>query len=704
MDAKVPLTGAAISAVALALAVWSYDHDRRGIFAKAQEGAWHQAEQAAEKINTILARVVPVNEALIEALQGERWDEQSAYRELERIAHEHPFLFGVGIAYAPAPSQGARLDSFYVCKDLIRGGHRRAPLRRDYTVEPFYRNPVEQRRGVWQEPHYGKSSQTWIANYSAPIFAPSAPNGEPIGVAFVTLSLDDYREILTSLDLGDTGYGFILSQEFRVIAHLRSDYLGRELMAIAKTLGDASLEAVVRLARQGQGGPFDYTDRLTQQKSWIFFEPIATTGWSLGVVFLKQEMAAELRALKPRKTLILVAVVALLLSLIGLDLALHAKQLSAFWRASLLTALTLLAGSIGQVRLSLYDASPTEHSVAPLVDQMGLDRFVERHGEHTPVSTGIFVQSLSFASSTDVELCGFVWQRLAPDSPVPPGFFLPEAIDGDIGSTEPALYGSAQSGVLGWHVQTTLRQRFDYKRYPFDQKHIWVRLRHADRAIPAILVPDLTSYDSTNPAFLPGLSGPEDSGLVLPGWTIERSFFGERQHRYSTSLGLEGTARHGEELYFNIILRRRPGSVLIGHFVPLFVVLVMLFGMLTSTTRKSAKNTLVDFSFWNHLGSVSGLFFVAALAHNQLRREVPEDLIYLEYFYFIVYLMILASSINAFLVASGAGREVDSVRSHRFYDGLSSFVSYQDNLAPKLLFWPVVMAMIFAVTLWTFYA
>jgi hypothetical protein len=67
------------------------------------------------------------------------------------------------------------------------------------------------------------------------------------------------------------------------------------------------------------------------------------------------------------------------------------------------------------------------------------------------------------------------------------------------------------------------------------------------------------------------------------------------------------------------------------------------------------------------------------LAHVQVRRQFAgSGLVYIEYFYLIMYVVILLTALNAYVFSLG--------KQNRF-----NLIHYHDNLIPKAAFWPVVL-------------
>ena len=105
--------------------------------------------------------------------------------------------------------------------------------------------------------------------------------------------------------------------------------------------------------------------------------------------------------------------------------------------------------------------------------------------------------------------------------------------------------------VLGWRFKTTLRQQFDYSRYPFDREDVWIRLKSNDST--SVLVPDFDSYNSLIPETFPGM----DRSFLLEGWEPQKTFFSYRLNSYSTNFGVGNFANSNvPELYFNVDVKR----------------------------------------------------------------------------------------------------------------------------------------------------
>jgi hypothetical protein len=70
---------------------------------------------------------------------------------------------------------------------------------------------------------------------------------------------------------------------------------------------------------------------------------------------------------------------------------------------------------------------------------------------------------------------------------------------------------------------------------------------------------------------------------------------------------------------------------------------------------------------------------------GQVLHEHPGS--YLEYFYFVMYFAVLAVAANSYAIAHKPPR----------------WLAYEDNLVPRLLFWPAIVGVLFLVTMIFFY-
>ena len=308
------------------------------------------------------------------------------------------------------------------------------------------------------------------------------------------------------------------------------------------------------------------------------------------------------------------------------------------------------------------------------------------------IPTGVFIQSASFKSSTDVNLIGFIWQYYSLDFPFERGFSFPEEIDSSFGFVETAydktiIYNGAPHQLIGSRFDVTVRQSFDYSSYPLDFLNIWLRIWPKDWTDHAsiILVPDFQSYEAERRADF-GLDG----DLVQGEWDIVRTFFSYQNIRYDTNFGLSSRAKNTtyNEFFYNLAAERKFINAFVINLVPLLVVSLLLFSALMTISNDKEQARLFGYSASGILGTCSALFFVVLLSHIQVRGLfVDSGLVYIEYFYLVLYVMILLVALNGYLFSLTGDRRVALL--HR-----------NDNFLARVSYWPLLSWSLAGMTWW----
>ncbi|NEQ71363.1 MAG: hypothetical protein F6K21_38975 [Symploca sp. SIO2D2] len=321
------------------------------------------------------------------------------------------------------------------------------------------------------------------------------------------------------------------------------------------------------------------------------------------------------------------------------------------------------------------------------VEQYLTNKFPHLTQERTP--TGLYIQSLKFNSSSEVNVTGYLWQLYEqekyldiPGDEIPVGFIFPEAIDsGNNLETTFAYRDPVDDGneVIVWYFETTLKQSFDYTKYPFDYKTVWIRIWSRDFQRKSILVPMLESYKSTIKKDSFGF----EPSIVLDNWTITNTFFNYRTFNYNTQFGIwDDDKKNTPELYFNLVIKRSFINSFIVFILPLIIIACLTFATLLMITKDEEQASKYGMNTSGVIGVCSGLFFVVLLSQVQIREQFAgSPVVYVEFFYPLMYITLLGVSVNSFLF----------FHSNKENNLVLQWINYEDNLIPKLLYWPLLL-------------
>jgi len=350
--------------------------------------------------------------------------------------------------------------------------------------------------------------------------------------------------------------------------------------------------------------------------------------------------------------------------------------------------------------MNKYEVDPPQ-----LVNEQATNEYLKKHWEDPlalaspdakatiKIKTGIFIQSLQFFNSSEVHLTGYIWQRytdglhdLIKPNKGEIGFILPEQVNSgnDIKPREVYRVQDGNEEVIGWYFEATLKQPFDYDLYPFDHKTVWVRMWPQKFSENIVLVPDFQSYKATGAHDIFGI----EENIVLGTWNRENTYFDYQLTSYDTDFGISDyIGQEGfPELHYNFVVKRKFENAFIVYLLPLFLVSALLFAALLTVSSKEELTGKLGFNTSGFIGASSALFFVVMLAHIQLREQFAgTSIVYIEYFYVLMYGLLVTATANTYLFSINATR-------------WSKVISYNDNIIPKVAYWPVVLGSLILIT------
>jgi hypothetical protein len=430
------------------------------------------------------------------------------------------------------------------------------------------------------------------------------------------------------------------------------------------------------------------TNFLTGQSYWVFQQNIPSTDSILGFAIpleetLLNKKTEQIHALIP----LVLAIFSFLFSLCLLFVSIYRYDHKGLWMLAVIFSLLCILGMGFMWHFTMNNSFFDSRNGDLIVfDREGVETVLQ-HSNTSPttnrIPTGFLIKSMEFVNANDVLITGHIWQNISGIGiwKDVPDFSFPDSKE----TTFDEPYVNKEKGLLGWRFKTTLRQQLDYSKYPFDREDVWIRVV-SDNTAGNILVPDFDSYKSMIPEKLPGLG----RSFVLDGWDPQKTFFSYGvSSNDNSNIELENFANsNASEFHFNVGVKRKFESIFTSNFIYIIVALILLFAILAMITKGESK-THFGFSSQGVLGYCTSILFTLIIVHTSLRSKIPiVGVIYLEYFYFILYFAILVISLNSIAFAS-----------HKSIP----FVDANDNLYMKVLYWPVIMGVLFFITILKFY-
>ncbi len=685
-------------------AEWALHVKNRNQMITAAHGrARDECVRAAGKIDTSLKQA----EMMVQTLSGEVGDgklsNEQILEKLEKIVRDDSAVLEIGVAYEPyaydekirlhAPHYGVKDDKpqFYELEEQY-----------DYTQQDWYKDVIA-KGPQWIDPCYGAVSKKLGMGYAAPVYQiDNAGQKKAVGVVRVDFSLQKTRELAASLELGKAGYSFAFSKKGTMIYHPSRKLVEEQknILDIAKERKGKGSEQLIEAAKKAMRGENPTLHLVSPQSGKgyeVYYQCIPSSGATLAAVFLDDDIFTSEKDFRRQKILIALGLIAFFTLLSVLLLRATGLGKASFWIDVTVFSGLCMAGTCYVWYLALNAPVEMREDNVAFTDAISVSKFIEKCTKASEplhkkppvfIPTGLYVQTLAFVGSNDLDVSGYVWQKYTGGvhDGVSRGFVFPEARQ--IRELK-EVYRLSQDNqeVIGWYFEATVRESIDYSKYPFDRPAIWIWLRHKDFFNDVVLIPDLDAYKFITPIARPGLQ----RGLVLPGYSFQGAYFSCEEKFANTNFGITANTREEKfpEFYYNVMVKRNFLTPFISKIFPLITILAMIFIVLLMFSKDEVRAKTFGISGLAVLGSVVSFFFATLLSQVSLKQELSADkIIFLENFHFIIYAVLFLTALKAFLFMGN--KRVP-------------FVQYDHGLIPKLLYWPVISVTLLVISLFSFY-
>ncbi|MFM1770408.1 MAG: hypothetical protein RJA22_2937 [Verrucomicrobiota bacterium] len=280
---------------------YNYHRSRAILRHELESNARNLALALVGRVETQLVAVTKISQGLGRSLEATPHDEAELLALLRATLEGNPSLEGVGAGFEPgAAPGGTRLCAPFYFRD--QGG---PVLRRLDTASPelpylyqdWYQIPRELGVTEWSEPYHDAASSNLLASCSVPFHTGTGPDRRLAGIVSCSVSLSSLTELVSSVQVLRTGYAALLSRNGMILAHPLPDAIINEtFFSIAEQRQDAWMRDLGRKMVRGETGFVSYQS-LVGFRSWMYYTPIQSTGWTLAVVFPEDELLENVRQL-----------------------------------------------------------------------------------------------------------------------------------------------------------------------------------------------------------------------------------------------------------------------------------------------------------------------------------------------------------------------------------------------------------------------
>jgi sigma-B regulation protein RsbU (phosphoserine phosphatase) len=284
------------------LFVLAYDtrYSRRMIEHDLEESARYLVSSSVNKIDATLKPVQKVPENLACFLENSSLSEKEVISLLRAVVERNPDIYGAAVAFEPGVFGKRRnfAPYFYRAKKRLEFVDLGAPSY-NYLSKDWYKVPKGLGRPQWSEPYFDVGGgNILMLTYSVPFYRSKGGKRCLAGVVTADISLDWLKKVVSSIRILKTGYGIITSRNGTIITHPSEKLVMNEtIFSLAEKRGDKRLmEIGQRMIRGDSGcGPFV---TIAGREIWGCYKPVPSTGWTLSVIFPRDELYSDVNRLK----------------------------------------------------------------------------------------------------------------------------------------------------------------------------------------------------------------------------------------------------------------------------------------------------------------------------------------------------------------------------------------------------------------------
>jgi sigma-B regulation protein RsbU (phosphoserine phosphatase) len=300
--------------VLAAVLIYSYISSRNIIEGQAEQSLLNLAKSEAAKLELKLSSVTEVARNLAIILETGKLDAVTLNALIRRNVEDYPAIFGSAVAFEPFSFiSGVKAYAPYFCEgrdgvtftDLASNSY-------DYFRHDWYFIPRELEKPVWSSPYFDEGGGNVVmTTYSQPFFHPHAETEKRIwGIVTADVSVEWLTQELSTIKVGQTGHCFLISENGVFLAHPEAKFIMREsVFSLADERNLPKVRQTGKSMLSQNNGFLDPGEFIGEKPSFLGFARLPSTGWSLGVIYPKDELFEE--AWKLHRTNVTLAVGAL---------------------------------------------------------------------------------------------------------------------------------------------------------------------------------------------------------------------------------------------------------------------------------------------------------------------------------------------------------------------------------------------------------
>jgi sigma-B regulation protein RsbU (phosphoserine phosphatase) len=280
---------------------FNYRFSRSTIEKNVESNAQNLVLATVNRIETVLLPIQKIPENLAFFLEKGSFSKEELLQLLRTMVENNSEIYGAAIAFEPYGFDQKSIHFapyFYKNKGEISFSDLSSESYQ-YLQWDWYQIPKELNRPDWSEPYFDEGGgNILMATYSVPFYRTVRGKRQFMGIVTADISLGWLQEVVSSIKVLQTGYGFLISKNGTLLTHpLKELVMNETLFGVAEAREDPQLRKIGKKMVRGETGFVPFTSIATESRCWMYYTPIPSNGWSLAVLFPQDELTADVTRL-----------------------------------------------------------------------------------------------------------------------------------------------------------------------------------------------------------------------------------------------------------------------------------------------------------------------------------------------------------------------------------------------------------------------
>lgn len=295
-------------AVFLLILGYNYHFAKKIIISNVEENSKNIALNAVNKIENYLKTFEIIPENIGYLIENSDYSNSDILDYIRSAVNNNKDIFGSTIAFEPFefnPDRKYFAPYYFKNEDKIDFKYLGSESYQYFNMD-WYQIPKALSKSEWSEPYFDEGGgNILMATYSVPFYR--IENDKKIfnGVITADIALNWLNNIVSRLDISRGGYCFLITRNGTFLTHPNKNFVMNEsIFSVAEAGKSSELRTLGRKMIDGKSG-FELTKGFTSFKNyWIYYSPLQTSGWSLGIMFPEEMIMSDVNELGKNAVLI----------------------------------------------------------------------------------------------------------------------------------------------------------------------------------------------------------------------------------------------------------------------------------------------------------------------------------------------------------------------------------------------------------------